>query len=170
MIIIVRYDALCPECQFLGIPAEEAEGGGLRLALEANELCSACAQDDLVFVRFPHQHEYDSGLVKRAEEQSSWCRAERWRRRWARVKWWFLTALERFSRWNNYGRKAMLPRDGYTRCTGCGYNYLPEDLDPISGDGEMCEPCFERYITPPAKREGPHSAECKWCDKEEYHP
>jgi hypothetical protein len=143
-VVIVRANALCDTCISMGLPAEEAEGGGgLRLVVECNDLCSACIQDDAVFVRFPEDSEQE--LVKAVIKRSEWCRRERWRSRWRHVKAWFLHQQERFQRWNNYGYKAFEAKPGYTRCSSCGYNYLPEDLDPSSGDTDICMSCDDHH-------------------------
>lgn len=142
-VVIVRANALCDTCISLGLPAEHPEGDSLRLAVECNDMCSKCVQNDAVFVRFPEDSEQE--LVKAVIKRSDWCRWEKWRARWRRVQWWFLSIKERFQRWNNYGRLAFESLPGYTRCTYCGFNYLPEDLDPSSGDTDICMKCDKRF-------------------------
>lgn len=118
--------------------------------IECNDLCSECIKSDEAYVRFAGLAE-DGEIVNQVIARSPWLKRERRERRWRRIKAWFLHKWERFQRWNHYGFKAFLPRGSYVRCCSCGYNYLPEDLDAVSGDGEMCAPCFDKYTRNPCR-------------------
>lgn len=118
------------------------------VAVECNDLCTACMKDDGTFVDFVDP---TTALAKKVRKASPYVRRERWVQRWRRIHWWFIHKWERFDRWNHYGRKAFPPRENMVRCCTCGYNFLVEDLDPVSGDGEMCGPCFDKYTTPPSQ-------------------